>query len=66
MGEVVNLRLRRKQKARAEKERRAEENRRRYGRTRAERETEHLERALEKARLDRHLRSAPAGDKTRP
>ena len=38
MGEIVNLRAARKAKARADKERQAEQNRRKFGRTRAERE----------------------------
>ncbi len=52
MAEVVNLRQARKQKARAEKTRAAEENRIAFGRTRGEREkqrrlAEHAERHLE-------------------
>jgi hypothetical protein len=42
MGEVVNLRQARKQKARTEKDRRAGENRALHGRTKAERERERL------------------------
>jgi len=42
MGEVVNLRQARKQKARTEKDRRAVENRALHGRTKAERERERL------------------------
>ncbi|MBN9551818.1 MAG: DUF4169 family protein, partial [Alphaproteobacteria bacterium] len=42
MGEVVNLRQARKQKARTEKERQAGENRALHGRTKAERERDRL------------------------
>ena len=42
MGEVVNLRQARKQKARTEKERQASENRALHGRTKAERELDRL------------------------
>jgi len=62
MGEIVNLRMIRKRRARAEKERLAEENRLRHGRTRAEREKERLGMAIEAARLESHRRS-PADDR---
>ncbi|MBZ9763502.1 DUF4169 family protein [Mesorhizobium sp. CA8] len=42
MGEVVNLRQARKQKARTEKERQASENRALYGRSKPERERDRL------------------------
>jgi hypothetical protein len=42
MGEVVNLRQARKQKARTEKERQASENRALYGRSKTERERDRL------------------------
>ncbi|WP_224549775.1 DUF4169 family protein [Mesorhizobium sp. CA16] len=42
MGEVVNLRQARKQKARTEKERRAGENRALHGRSKSERELDRL------------------------
>ena len=42
MGEVVNLRQARKQKARSEKERLAGENRALHGRSKAERERDRL------------------------
>ncbi|MDZ5698192.1 DUF4169 family protein [Chelativorans sp. M5D2P16] len=38
MAEIVNLRMKRKEKARADKRRRAEENRQRHGQSAAERE----------------------------
>ena len=47
MGEVVNLRQARKQKARTEKDRRAGENRTLHGRSKSERERDRL--ASEKA-----------------
>jgi hypothetical protein len=47
MGEVVNLRQARKQKARTEKERQASENRALHGRSKSERERDRL--ASEKA-----------------
>ena len=51
MGEVVNLRQARKQKARAEKEAQAETNRAKFGRSKAEK----LEGAAEKTRAEKHL-----------
>ncbi|MEW6634244.1 MAG: DUF4169 family protein [Pseudomonadota bacterium] len=42
MGEVVNLRRARKQKARSDKERLASENRALHGRSKAERERDRL------------------------
>ena len=42
MGEIVNLRQARKQKARTEKERLASENRALHGRSKAERERDRL------------------------
>lgn len=50
-ADIVNLRKARKAKARAEHDRRAEENRRLHGMTKAEREKA----ADEKRRLDRHV-----------
>lgn len=52
MAEIVNLRSVRKQKARAEKERKAEANRALHGRTRAERLSEAANRAREDASHD--------------
>ncbi|MBE0692193.1 MAG: DUF4169 family protein [Aquamicrobium sp.] len=56
MGEVVNLRLLRKRKARADKEQAAERNRAAYGRTRAERERDEAEAERTRAFLDGHRR----------
>ena len=55
MGEVVNLRARRKAKARSDKERQAEENRIKFGRTRSERDRAKKLSEIEKKRLDSHL-----------
>ncbi len=57
MGEIVNLRRARRQRARTAAEAEAQANRARHGRTRAEREAERLEqvrarRALDGARKD--------------
>ena len=63
MAEIVNLRRARKAKLRAEKQRRAGENRQRFGRTRRERELADAERALEARRLDGMKRAdGPSGD----
>ncbi|WIY54375.1 DUF4169 family protein [Devosia sp. YIM 151766] len=51
MAEIVNLRNFRKQKARAEKAAGAEANRLKFGRSKAEKQNE----ALEKARADQHI-----------
>ncbi len=54
MGDVINLNRVRKKKARDDKARRAETNRRLHGRTKAERAAE----AAQKARLERTLKGA--------
>jgi len=60
MGEIVNLRTRRKAKARADKERLAEENRLKFGRSRAERERVQKINQTEAKHLDSHrLTTAP-------
>ena len=56
MAEIVNLRQARKQKARADKEARAAENRVLFGRTKAERELSKAEHELASRRLDSHKR----------
>jgi hypothetical protein len=56
MGEVVGLGRFRKERARAEDKRRAEENRIRFGRTRAEREAIDKEEARADRVLDAHRR----------
>ena len=62
MGEVIGLGKARKARARADDKRRAEENRVRFGRTRAERDA--LTREAERAdrALDAHRRDAPDAD----
>lgn len=59
MGDVVNLRLVRKQRARAEREAAAEENRMRFGRTKAGRIKESAEALLARQRLDAAKRDTP-------
>jgi hypothetical protein len=56
MAEIINLRQARKQKARAEKEARANENRIAFGRTKAEKNLSQAEQDLAKSRLDSHKR----------
>ena len=51
MGQVVNLRTVRKQKARAEKEMTAEANRLKFGRTKGEKRKD----ATEKSRSEKHI-----------
>jgi len=62
MVEIVNLRQARKRKKRVERERTAEENRARFGRSKAEAAQEAAQRALEGARLDAHRRDDGDGD----
>lgn len=63
MAEIVNLRQARKHKARAEKERRATENRAAFGRTRGEREKQHRLEDQAGRFIDGHRRE-PAPDET--
>ena len=56
MGEVVNLRMARKRRRRADEEARAEENRARFGRTRAQKRGDDMERDLAQRTLDAHRR----------
>lgn len=51
MADIVNLRTFRKQKARSGKEAEAEANRLKFGRSKAEKQRE----ALEKARAEKHV-----------
>jgi hypothetical protein len=62
MGEVVNLNRYRKQKQRAERERRAEANRARFGAPKTERVKSAAERALESRRLDGARRDEPESE----
>jgi hypothetical protein len=59
MGDVVNLNRYRKQKQRAERERRANEKRARFGIPKTERAKANAERALETRRLDGARRDDP-------
>jgi hypothetical protein len=56
MAEIINLRRARKQKARADREARAAENRIAFGRTRAEKDLTKAERELAAHRLESHRR----------
>ncbi|MDF2812736.1 MAG: hypothetical protein K0S56_3767 [Microvirga sp.] len=56
MAEIVNLRLVRKRKARADKEVRAAQNRVAFGRTKVERDVSKAESNLAERRLDLHRR----------
>ncbi|TAM94547.1 MAG: DUF4169 family protein [Rhizobiaceae bacterium] len=59
MGDIVNLRLARKRKARQATEEKAEENRRLHGRTKSDREQEQAERVNRDAFLDGHRLDRP-------
>ena len=56
MADIVNLRRFRKDKQRATKEKTADENRRRFGRPKSERQRVKAEKDLEARRLDAHKR----------
>ncbi|CDP54232.1 hypothetical protein [Devosia sp. DBB001] len=56
MGEIVNLKLVRKRKARDEKEAKASENRIIFGRTKAEKQKVEAERALAERKIEGHKR----------
>ncbi len=56
MAEIINLRQARKQKARADKEVRAEQNRLTFGRTKAEKELTKAGQEMDRRRLDAHKR----------
>lgn len=60
MTDIVNLRLARKARKRAEAEAEAAENRARSGRTRAQKDRDAREDALAKQRLDQHKRGKPS------
>lgn len=65
MAEIVNLRTLRKRRDRAEKERKAEENRALHGRTKAERNATATAREQALSRLDGHRleQTAPRTDR---
>jgi hypothetical protein len=56
MGEIVNLRHARKAKAREEADRRAQENRATFGRSKAEKKLTKANQEAERAKLDGHKR----------
>ena len=62
MSKVVNLNKFRKQKARADADRQATENRVRFGRTKAEKEREAASVEEAKRKLDQLRREPPAGE----
>jgi len=59
MGEVVNLRMIRKRRQRAEKEQLAAENRQKHGRSRAERDRQRMVEEQTSRALDLHRREKP-------
>lgn len=61
MGDVVNLRLARKAKARVEREREAETNRTLHGRSKAQRKLAAAQANIEALRLDGHRREIIPG-----
>jgi hypothetical protein len=63
MGEIVNLRRARKERARREKDVQAQENRVAFGRAKVEREFTSAQNRLEADRLDAHKRDR-SGDET--
>ena len=58
MSEIVNLKRHRKRVARAEDEQKAAENRRRFGRSKAEREREEAEETRAQRHIDGHKRDS--------
>lgn len=62
MGEVLNLRQARKRKARAERDREAQENRVRHGLPGHEKRRQRSQRGLDETRLDGNRRDEPAAD----
>lgn len=63
MGDVVNLRQARKKLKRREREREADENRARHGRTRAEKQAGALDRKRAEALHEAHRRERPGDEK---
>ena len=59
MGDLVNLRRARKDRARREKEETAQANRIAFGRTKAEQQLTDAQKRLEAAKLDAHRRDKP-------
>ena len=61
MADIVNLRRTRKDRARAEKEAKAAENRVRFGRTKAEKQAAEAEKRLAERRVAAHRRDDEGG-----
>jgi Domain of unknown function (DUF4169) len=61
-ADIINLRRARKAKARAEKERQAEENRRKFGQPKHERKRAQAEKSLGAKRLEGMRREPPEPD----
>lgn len=57
MAEIINLRMARKHKARADKEAQAAQNRITFGRTKAEKQQTAAEKALADKRIDGHKKT---------
>ncbi|MEE4011966.1 DUF4169 family protein [Roseibium sp. FZY0029] len=60
-AEIINLRMARKQKKREDKDKTAEDNRRKYGRSKAERDAARQRRETLEAHVDGHLLEKPDG-----
>lgn len=58
MGDIVNLKLERKRKARSEKDERAAQNREKFGRNKSERERTEALKAKAQKDLDGHRRDS--------
>lgn len=63
-AEIINLRRARKNRDRAEREKTADANRIAFGRTRAEKDANRADAALEDRRLDGHRRSRDPDDES--
>lgn len=71
MGDVVNLNKHRKARSRFARSQRADENRQKFGRTKAEKavtvlETERLKRGLDQAKLAGETPAEPAPEPAKP
>ena len=56
MNEIINLNKKRKEKAKLDKERKAAENRRKFGRSKAEKQRETIEKNKLKSHIEGHQR----------
>ncbi|MDE2149772.1 MAG: DUF4169 family protein [Gammaproteobacteria bacterium] len=66
MAKIINLNRARKARARAEDERRAAENRIRFGRSKAQKQLDAARLAAERAKIDSLHRQPPPGDEQAP